>query len=666
MKKFGIIFFAFILFASCQKKDTNDNPNNNSSTENLLSSNSYIVDTSAVQGVTDNSITLLKSNTSLKPKTGDILIANPTLNNPFGFLRKVISVTENVSEIVCNTEQSNLNDAFAQLSFKTNYLDTFSSNQSFRTGAKFGVKFTDNLTIANGIKLNGEFFFNIPSVQIEYKRIKGSLAPEKILIQADFNTDGSTLEITNSSNTAIQVGPKIITDAELPLKIFIPIPVPTPVGIIIVRVPFVQKLVIKTLPINISGKAKWTTFPKISATLGAKYENSQWTNLSKLQIDASAMPLAKGDFAPSLSFNANVVFFTPEYSIAPYKVDFLKTFFSIPNTLDFTVQSGTPNYLLKYKTDVVGGIREEFFTAVKREFTITGNVITKTILEGNFSNTAPVLTTGSITSITSTSANSGGDIINNGGTPITARGVCWSTAQNPTISNSRTSDGAGNGSFISSITGLSNNTTYYVRAYATNSTETVYGNQVSFTTLQAGTSPSVTIGNQVWMSADLGVTNYRNGDVIPQITNDTLWINATYGAWCYFKNNPNNGKIYNYYAVIDTRGLAPLGWHIPSWTEVTTLANNLGGFSVAGGKLKTTTGWLSPNVGATNSSGFNGYSGGSRVGIYLNGWDDPFVYARYWTAPPFGDFVLVYNRADIGRTGGSSYKAGKTVRCIKD
>lgn len=96
--------------------------------------------------------------------------------------------------------------------------------------------------------------------------------------------------------------------------------------------------------------------------------------------------------------------------------------------------------------------------------------------------TLPTVTTASITAILATSATGGGNVTATGGCAVTARGVCWSTSTNPTISNSHTTDGSGTGSFTSSITGLTPNTTYYVRAYATNSAGTAYGSQVSFTT----------------------------------------------------------------------------------------------------------------------------------------------------------------------------------------
>lgn len=95
---------------------------------------------------------------------------------------------------------------------------------------------------------------------------------------------------------------------------------------------------------------------------------------------------------------------------------------------------------------------------------------------------APVLTTTDLSSITATTATSGGNITNDGGAPVTARGVCWSTNQNPTITESKTSNSTGSGSFTSSITGLTPGATYYFRAYATNSVETAYGNQVIATT----------------------------------------------------------------------------------------------------------------------------------------------------------------------------------------
>jgi hypothetical protein len=98
----------------------------------------------------------------------------------------------------------------------------------------------------------------------------------------------------------------------------------------------------------------------------------------------------------------------------------------------------------------------------------------------------PTVTTTAVTNIAQTTATSGGDVTSDGGTTVTARGVCWDTSSNPTTANSHTTDGSGTGTFVSNLTGLTPNTLYYVRAYATNSLGTAYGNEVSFTTLQTG------------------------------------------------------------------------------------------------------------------------------------------------------------------------------------
>ncbi len=120
----------------------------------------------------------------------------------------------------------------------------------------------------------------------------------------------------------------------------------------------------------------------------------------------------------------------------------------------------------------------------------------------NTSFVAPTVTTNVISSITSVSATGGGNVTNGGGTTVTVRGVCWATSQNPTISNSKTTDGTGTGTFTSSITGLSPGTTYYVRAYATNSVGTSYGTEVSFTS--SASSPTVTTSSVTSITSSSG------------------------------------------------------------------------------------------------------------------------------------------------------------------
>jgi uncharacterized protein (TIGR02145 family) len=290
----------------------------------------------------------------------------------------------------------------------------------------------------------------------------------------------------------------------------------------------------------------------------------------------------------------------------------------------------------------------------------------------------PLLTTSAVSNITQTSITSGGNIPFLG-SAIIARGVCWNTSQNPIITDSKTSDGDGFGDFTSAITGLTANVTYYVRAYATNSAGTGYGDNLivktytgTITDIDVNSYYTVTIGTQVWMAENLQVTKYRNGEQIPNVTDGTAWSNLTTGAYCNYNNSPVNsttyGKIYNWYAAVDPRNLCPAGWHLPSTSDWTVLRDYLGGISVASDKMKvyvTANYWETPNNGATNSSGFTAL----RVGIreHVNGEFFRPDYCGWWSS--YGDvggaknFQLVGEGADFGYLGEAE---GLSVRCLKD
>ena len=280
--------------------------------------------------------------------------------------------------------------------------------------------------------------------------------------------------------------------------------------------------------------------------------------------------------------------------------------------------------------------------------------------------------TNAATTITNVTAQSGGSITSDGGAAITARGVCWSTNANPTTANSKTTDSTGIGTFTSALIGLTAGTTYYVRSYATNTVGTVYGTQASFTTTA---SLFVTIGTQVWTNKNLELTKYRNGDIIPQVTDAITWKNLTTGAWCYYNNDSalyaKYGKLYNWYAVNDPRGLAPVGWHIPTDVEWTILTTYLGGSTVAGGKMKEsgTLNWSSPNTGATNESGFTGLPGGSRNSVDASfnsvGKNGGFQCSTLHII--YGSFGLGIFSSQAGVVlGWNTIASGSSVRCIKD
>lgn len=183
--------------------------------------------------------------------------------------------------------------------------------------------------------------------------------------------------------------------------------------------------------------------------------------------------------------------------------------------------------------------------------------------------------------------------------------------------------------------------------------------------------PGVKISNQVWMAKNLDVVTYRNGDIIPHVTDEAAWGSLTTGAWCYYNNDSSNakyGRLYNWYAVNDPRGLAPEGWHIPTKEEWITLVDSLGGDGVAGGKLKATVLWNSPNTGATNSSGFTALPGGVRSsdGLYNALGDNGY----WWTTKEHDATTAVERSLAYDLTDCYMYflekSWGMSVRCIKN
>jgi uncharacterized protein (TIGR02145 family) len=182
---------------------------------------------------------------------------------------------------------------------------------------------------------------------------------------------------------------------------------------------------------------------------------------------------------------------------------------------------------------------------------------------------------------------------------------------------------------------------------------------------------TVTIGTQVWMTKNLDVATFRNGDPIPQAKTNEEWHKAGVNqqpAWCYYDNNRKNGKkygkLYNWYAVNDSRGLAPTGWHIPSDAEWTTLENQLG--DDAGKKMKSTSGW-NENGNGTNTSGFLGLPGGYRN---FNG---PFNLiggnGTWWSSTEYDAGFAWYRSlvySSVNRSMSGSKIDGFSVRCLRD
>jgi uncharacterized protein (TIGR02145 family) len=279
-----------------------------------------------------------------------------------------------------------------------------------------------------------------------------------------------------------------------------------------------------------------------------------------------------------------------------------------------------------------------------------------------------------------------------GKSAVTGMGIAYGKNSNPTVVADKYIPYAsfGVGTFNTPLDNLESGTTYYVRAYATNAAGTAYGNQVTFNTkikslfnpnltygtmsdIDGNTYKTIVIGTQTWMAENLRTTKYRNGDAIPTNLTDVAWGAATTGAYDnYTADNTNYGKLYNWYAVSDNRNLCPVGWHVPSDAEWTTLEQYLGGTLDAGGKLKSTSSlWYSPNTGATNESGFSGLPGGFRN--YDGSYGDVGYYGYWWSSTEKSTTNATCRQLTPYASnfyGGSysyySKKDGFSVRCLKD
>jgi uncharacterized protein (TIGR02145 family) len=300
--------------------------------------------------------------------------------------------------------------------------------------------------------------------------------------------------------------------------------------------------------------------------------------------------------------------------------------------------------------------------------------------------TTPIISTAAVIKITGVSMTSGGNITSDGGAKVTSRGIYWSTNPNQTTDDNKTSDGAGTGNFTSNMSGLNGSTTYFVRAYATNSIGTAYGNQLSFTTqisdIDGNGYHSISLGTQEWMVENLRVTHFNDGSGIELITSDLEWKTSTKPSYCWYYNivpeEGDNGALYNFYTV-NTGKLCPTGWHVPSDREWKTFEMFLGmsqaesdminwrgeGISTL---LKAAVGWYVLN-GIQDMYGYKALPAGNRQGI-TGGFEDFNNGASWWSSTRYDDTNawsrgIASDETTIYR-GNLIDQNGFSVRCIKN
>lgn len=326
----------------------------------------------------------------------------------------------------------------------------------------------------------------------------------------------------------------------------------------------------------------------------------------------------------------------------------------------------------------------------------------------------PVLFTDSVINIAGHNASCAVTIENNGSSEIIRSGICWSTSSSPDIGDTHTTDGNTLGSFISSLSDLALSTTYYVRAYATNSFGTAYGSTISFTTMawqpcltartvtdyENNLYNTVQIGTQCWMKENLKVKYYANGTAIAYGTATS----TTVGYFYYPNNDQNNvalfGLLYNWKAVMSTssssssvpsgvQGICPTGWHVPSddeWTILSNYVNNVSEYLCNGTDTYTAKSFAADTTWSTsaitcavgniqadnNATGFSilpaGRARSQSSFEYFN------QYAYLWSATEgsssytkcWGIYYATATVSRIGNTTGNYKYNGYSVRCVKD
>lgn len=324
---------------------------------------------------------------------------------------------------------------------------------------------------------------------------------------------------------------------------------------------------------------------------------------------------------------------------------------------------------------------------------------------------APTVTTNSVFSIASTTAVCGGNVTDDGGATVTERGVCWSTNPNPTIVDNHTIDGSGNGGFTSNLIGLEHSTTYYIRAYATNSMGTAYGEEKIFSTTAQDGAPcqgsatvtdsdgntynTVQIGTQCWMKENLRTTKYADGTTLTQGNEQSY----TVAYWYYPNNNPSNkttyGLLYNWKAVMrnsssstsnpsDVQGICPMGWHVPSdaeWTQLTNYVSSQSQFVCGDNNtyiakaLASTIGWGdATDICAVGNA--QNENNATIFSIFPSGWyygnyGAMGNYAFYWSTTESNSNdvwirMLYKGTAYVGRNGNYYKCRGLSIRCVKD
>jgi uncharacterized protein (TIGR02145 family) len=606
---------------------------------------------------------------------GDVIIGQDDEEAPNGFLRKVTAKTAQGGSIVLETEQATMMEAFETMDIAETHQLRLSDVVSYKlyNGSKFNVnkddetftvQFThifhdqddDPETTDDQIRIDGEYKF---TAAIFTKIQMSGLTLEK------FET---VIETNEEANINLIAGAQwVFADKEIELikfkfgAIF--------VGGVVWIVPTI------TVNAHINGDLTVTMETGITFTqelrYGFGYANNEFYDISESTKDFTYSPpqfTAEFDFEPALSLNATCLLFGVAGPYAGGKVGlhFQSALNADPCDVELTFDLEAILYA------VVGVECDILDLDYNKDFQLYTHPIYEWIYPLGGSGTIII--------------DPNPDGIN---APWSLEGPCsYSTSGNGdnTLTSLDPGDYTITWGAVSGWTAPSNS----MQTLAAAQTVTFSGTYVeegsgTVTDIDGNIYQTKIIGTQEWMVENLKVTHYRNGEAIPNVTNGGIWAGLTTGAYCNYNNDVNNvatyGRLYNWYAVNDSRNIAPTGWHVPTDTEWKQLEMYLGmsqaeadatGYrgTDEGGKLKEAgfTHWTSPNTGATNESGFSALPGGVRN--FVGGYGGMGNYNYFSSSTEFNSYDawhrnLNYNTSEVYRNYYGK-KGGYSVRCVKD
>lgn len=692
MKQLLIFCLAFLLalgFTACNKDE--EDKTKPSSDEIVIAENVTVIneqtwDESFVSLDTVNYTLVFAKNADTENafKQGDIVVSS----NGEGLLRKVKAVNEVEGQLMVETDSAYITEVIENGEFEFNEALATSQIKSIEYHYPGMVLKNANLKSPDQTMLEWDFnvvlydYDNNQTTTNDQIKILGDLSCNWNMAAKISVSWGQLKEARFGFESSEELNLKLLAGLEYSFekKYTLATVNFSPITVFIGWVPIVFTPQMKIV-LGLDGYANASITSEVSQSLtfnaGIRYTREQgWAPFQTFTKSLDFEP-------PQLNMNAGAsAYLKPELNVKLYGIAGPYVNLKIYGKLEADLLE-TPWWEFSAGLNLNAGVKVSILDRFVLEYAVD-NII-KYEIELAEATEPPVelaeVSTSAISGITQTSAVGGGNITNDGGGDITARGLCWGTSPGPTTAGSQSSNGTGDGVFSGNIINLNPEVIYYVRAYAINSAGTSYGNEVSFTTTglnsvidyDGNVYSTVVIGTQTWMKENLRTSHYRNGLAIPVFSDNTAWANLSTDAYCYYDNEANNanvfGNLYNWYA-IQNENICPTGWHVPADAEWTVLTDYLGGENVAGGKMKEagTSHWASPNTGADNTSGFTALPGGYRNNNGAFTLID--FYATWWTISPFDTTSAWYRTIsyDLNSVYRSSYnkKSGFSVRCVKN